>query len=75
MSQTPSGDNRQRCGPRIMAANQLFTGSCLYRDGIVGLCVGTLDLPERDKLGEGERENRVSTKKELTKTIWHTLEY
>lgn len=49
MPQTPSGDNRQRCGPGITAANQLFIGSCLYRDGFVGLCVGTLDRPERDE--------------------------
>lgn len=49
MPQTPSGDTRQRCGPGIIAANQLFIGSCLYRDGFVVLCVGTLDRPERDE--------------------------
>lgn len=54
MPQTPSGDNRQRCGPGIIAANQLFIGSCLYRDGFVGLCVGTLDRPERDEQSEVE---------------------
>lgn len=56
MPQTPSGDNRQRCGPGIIAANQLFIGGCLYRDGFVGLCVGTLDRPERDEQSEVERQ-------------------